>query len=155
MSSNDIRVFNRVFSFWYQNRTFNVSRKSNINFYNMNNLKKRLTYEKNIKTSLSFPMWWKKLISTTNLHIIHVIAVVNETVSYTLLKLRKKSVPSPVTSSPSLKLFLGLKIFSSNRLNLSNSWKKGIIWLSLSLMFLNSSLSAVGGGNENASKPEK
>ena len=62
-------------------------------------------------------MWGKKLVSTTNVHIMPVIAIVNETGVLYSAQITKKSVPSPVTSSPSLKLFLGFKIFSSDPLN--------------------------------------
>jgi len=68
----------------------------------------------------------------------------------------KKSLPSPVTNSPSLKLRLGHKIVSNLTFNCSKPLKNGgLSWLFFWFMFSKSSLLTVGGGKSNAAKTGK
>ena len=68
----------------------------------------------------------------------------------------KRYIPSPVTTSPSLKLLLGPKMPLTSRLNASKLRKnEGFTRLLSSCNLLCTSGSPVGGGRANASKPLK
>ena len=71
-------------------------------------------------------------------------------------KVSTQSSPSPVTTSPSLKLFLGTRTFLSKRLNSPKPLKnRGLMSSLLSLILFIVSGLTVGEGKANASKPGK